>query len=90
PIRTIFRNNHTYNAEHWNLSDSLIYSPAGKWAVYGDSIIMTDTFPSIGQAYRYKIVFKDSLMELYGKEDLDRDGLNDDDYFGIQRKQNKH
>jgi len=88
PIRTIFRKDGTYNAEHWNLSDSLIYSPAGRWKIYGDTILMTDTFPSIGQAFRYKIVFKDSLVEFYGKEDLDRDGFNDDDYFGVQKRQN--
>lgn len=87
PIRTIFRADGSYNTEHWNLADSLIYNPAGRWAVYGDSILMTDTFPSIGQAYRYKLVLKDSLVEFYGREDLDRDGLNDDDYFGIQRRQ---
>lgn len=87
PIRTIFRKNGTYNSEHWNLSDSLIYNPAGRWVIYGDTILMTDTFPSIAEAYRYKVVFKDSLVEFYGKEDLDHDGLNDDDYFGIQRRQ---
>lgn len=87
PIRTFFRKDGTYNSEHRNLADSMVYNPAGRWVVYGDTIVMTDTFPSIGQAYRYKVILKDSLVEFYGMEDSDRDGKNDDNYFGIQRRQ---
>ncbi len=87
PIRTFFRKDGTYNSEHRNLSDSIVFNPAGRWAIYGDSLVMTDTFPSIGQAYRYKVVLKDSLVEFYGLEDSDNDGQKDDLYYGVQRRQ---
>src|SRR4051812_6287727 len=30
PIHTIFKVNGTYNSEHFNLKDSLVFNPAGK------------------------------------------------------------
>lgn len=87
PIRTFYRADGTYNSEHRNLKDSLIYNPAGRWAIQGDTIIMMDTFPERALSYRYKIVIKNNIAEFTGLEDCDRDGNADDDYYGTQRRQ---
>ena len=31
PIRTFFREDSTWNSAHYNLNDSLVYNPSGKW-----------------------------------------------------------
>lgn len=86
PIRTIYRPDGSYNSEHRNLKDSIIYNPAGRWIILGDTIIMTDTFPERGPAYKYHVRIKGDIAEFTGIEDCDRDGKNDDHYFGVQRK----
>jgi len=87
PIRTFYRGDGTYNSEHRTLRDSIIYNPAGRWAILGDTIIMRDTFPEPGLSYRYKIVIKGDVAEFTGMEDCDRDGKADDNYSGTQRRQ---
>lgn len=87
PIRTIFRANRTYNSEHYALNDSLIYNPAGKWLILGDTLHMWDTFPNIDHTYKYKVNFKDDLVKFTGIEDCDGDGKEDDLYTGTQKKQ---
>lgn len=88
PIRTFFNADGTYHSEHRNLSDSIIYNPAGKWKIEGDSITMTDTFPKANLTYRYKLAIKDGQVEFWGKEDFNGDGKTDD-YYGKQRKFDK-
>src|SRR5688572_19611781 len=87
PIRTFFRSDGTYNSEHIDLKDSLVYNPAGKWQVVGDTLVMTDTFPKVGASYKYQLVIKGDLAEFSGVEDSDGDGKADDLYFGTQRRQ---
>jgi hypothetical protein len=86
PIRTFYRENGTYNSRHYSLGDSLFYNPSGKWHFSGDSLVMTDTFPENGKTYRYLVRFEDDFAEFIGKEDVDGDGENDDDYHGLQRR----
>jgi hypothetical protein len=87
PIRTIYRKDGSYNSEHRNLNDSIIYNPAGKWYILGDTIFMTDTFPERGLTYKYHVRIKGNIVEFTGVEDCDRDGKKDDEYFGIQCKE---
>ena len=93
-IRTLYKENGSYNSEHKNLQDSIIYNPAGKWSIVGDTLIMTDTFPKKGLNYKYKLEIKENngvnkeiIAEFFGVEDFDQDGKIDDKYYGIQRKQ---
>lgn len=94
-IQTFFKADGTYNSVHTNLNDSVIYNPAGKWSVTGDSIIMTDTFPQAGISYKYRLSIREQntngkqelLAEFWGVEDFDQDGKKDDSYYGVQRKQ---
>src|SRR5688572_12368993 len=46
PIRTFFRVDSTWNSAHYNLEDSLVYNPSGKWWLSGDSLVMAQSFPS--------------------------------------------
>lgn len=87
PIRTFFNADGTYNSEHHNLNDSIVYNPAGKWNVVGDSLFMRDTFPQKGLAYKYRITLDSDIAEFRGVEDFDQDGNKDDEYYGSQRKQ---
>ncbi len=87
PIRTFFKANRRYNSEHINLNDSVIYNPAGRWIIIGDTLHMWDTFPKEGLTYKYKLNFKQNLVEFYSVEDCDGDGKADDLYYGTQRKQ---
>lgn len=90
PIITYFKGNGTYNSEHRNLNDSIVYNPAGKWEINGDSLFMTDTFPEAGLNYRYKLLINEDhgkvTAEFWGTEDFDQDGKKDDTYYGMQRK----
>ena len=85
-IRTFFRANGTYNSEHRNLKDSIVYNPAGNWSIVNDSLLMTDTFPQAGLSYKFKLAIKDSTAEFWGLEDFDQDGKKDDAYYGKQNK----
>lgn len=87
PIRTFFRQDGTYNSEHRDLNDSIVYNPAGRWTLNGDSLYMTDTFPQKGVSYKYKILVHGDILEFSGYEDFDQDGMKDDVYLGTQRKQ---
>lgn len=90
PIETHFNENGTYNSIHRNLHDSIIYNPAGKWFVKGDSLFMNDTFPEKGIGYKYRFVIttkdNETVVEFWGHEDFDQDGRKDDLYYGRQRK----
>lgn len=86
PVKTVYFGDGTYMAEHRNLNDSIIFNPFGVWKIFGDTIVLRDTFPSAGPEYKYKVVIKDNLAEFFGKEDCDNDGTADDDYYGSQRR----
>jgi hypothetical protein len=86
PIRTYFWYNGTYNSLHYDLRDSLVYNPAGRWFLRNDTLVMTDTFPEPGMQYRYRVALSGDMAEFWGMEDLDGDGQADDHYYGTQRK----
>jgi len=86
PIRTYYWPDGTYNSLHYNLNDSLIFNPSGKWFLRGDSIVMQDTFPELREPYHYKVTLYGDILEFSGTEDCDNDGKRDDHYYGTQRK----
>ena len=86
PVKTIYFGDGTYMAEHRNLNDSVIFNPFGVWKIFGDTIVLRDTFPTPGPEYKYKVVIKENIAEFFGKEDCDNDGTADDDYYGAQRR----
>src|SRR5687767_13423356 len=38
-IRTSLRKDSTWNSAHYDLKDSIVYDPSGKWWVVGDSLV---------------------------------------------------
>lgn len=89
-ITTCYKADGTYNSEHRNLQDSIVYNPAGKWEIIGDSLFMRDTFPEAGLNYKYKLSISKKgdkvTAEFWGIEDFDQDGKKDDVYYGKQKK----
>ena len=85
PIVTTVFDDGTYISEFRNSFDSLIYKPKGTWIIDGDSLIMEDH----QAVYRYQIFIDGDRAEFKSLVDWDNDGKNDDEYFGVQRKQGK-
>ena len=88
PIRTFFREDSTWNSAHYNLNDSLVYNPSGKWWVQGDSIVMLQTFPSPDTTL-YFLTLKSDTASFESLLDWDGDGKKDDRYLGRQLKVNR-
>jgi hypothetical protein len=85
PIRTYFRFDSTWNSAHYNLRDSLVYNPSGKWWIEGDSLIMQQLFPS-PEMTSYKLTMNADTAVFECMYDWDMDGKKDDHYFGRQVK----
>ncbi len=85
PIRTYFRDDGTFNSEHFNLKDSLVLNPEGTWSATASEIAMITQRP-----------FTDTTSCTYSLEgdvvtfgcwvDWDQDGEKDDWYLGTQKK----
>ena len=88
PIRTFFRPDSTWNSAHYNLNDSLVYNPAGKWWIENDKLIMLQNFPS-PDTTGYALIFTNDTASFEGNVDWDIDGSKDDVYFGKQIKVNR-
>ena len=87
PIRTFFRADSTWNSAHFNLKDSLVYNPSGKWWFENHKLIMMQYFPS-PDTTSYDLNIKSDTATFEGNVDWDRDGKKDDVYFGRQIKVN--
>jgi hypothetical protein len=86
PLRYYFWADSTYNILHYNLKDSLVFNPSGKWRIELDTLVMQDTFPKLGELYKYRIELKGDIVEFSGLEDADSDGKKDDQYYSTQRR----
>lgn len=84
PIITIIHEDGTYISEFRNSFDSLIYRPEGTWMIDGDTLIMEDH----QAVYKYQIFIDGDMAEFKNMIDWDNDGNVDDEYSGIQRKNN--
>ena len=82
PIVTTIYENGTYMSEFRNSFDSLIYKPEGTWLTDGDTLIMQDHQAT----YKYQIFLDGDRAEFNSLIDWDNDGLADDEYQGVQRK----
>lgn len=85
PIRSFFRTDSTWNSAHYNLKDSLIYDPSGKWWVADGKLTMLQLLPSADTTiYNYSL--KSDTATFEALVDWDMDGKRDDKYFGKQIK----
>ena len=88
PIRTFFRADSSWNAAHYNLKDSLVYNPSGKWWFENDKLIMMQYFPS-PDTTAYDLDIKNDTATFEANVDWDRDGKKNDVYFGKQIRANR-
>ncbi len=88
PIRTFFRADSSFNSAHYNLKDSLVYNPSGKWWIENDRLVMLQNFPS-PDTTSYELIMKNDTASFEGMVDWDMDGKKDDVYFGRQIKVKK-
>ena len=85
PIRTFFRSDSTWNSAHYNLEDSLVYNPSGKWWINEDKLVILQDFPS-PDTTSYSLLLKKDTASFETLLDWDMDGKKDDNYFGRQVK----
>ena len=83
PIRTFFRTDSTWNSAHYNLNDSLVYNPSGKWWLHAEKLVMLQDFPS-PDTTTYSLSLKNDTASFETMLDWDMDGKKDDFYFGKQ------
>lgn len=83
PIRTFFRTDSTWNSAHYNLNDSLVYNPSGKWWLHAEKLVMLQDFPS-RDTTTYSLSLKNDTASFETMLDWDMDGKKDDLYFGKQ------
>ena len=85
PIRTFFRADSTWNSAHYNLKDSLIYDPSGRWWIQEDKLTMLQLLPSPDTTV-YSFSIKNDTASFECVIDWDMDGKKDDEYSGKQIK----
>lgn len=88
PIRTFFREDSSWNSAHYNLKDSLVYDPSGKWWIEEDKLVMVQQFPSPDTTI-YSLHLRNDTASFEGILDWDMDGKKDDNYSGKQIKISK-
>ena len=87
PIRSFFRTDSTWNSAHYNLKDSLVYNPSGKWWIKENKLVMLQEFPSPDTTI-YTVVLNKDTASFESLLDWDMDGRKDDLYSGRQIKVN--
>ncbi|MBZ0244532.1 MAG: hypothetical protein K8H85_01165 [Cyclobacteriaceae bacterium] len=85
PIRTYFRNDGTFNSEHFNLQDSLVLNPSGSWTATDGEITMMTTQP-FSDTTMCTYTIKGNVVTFGCWVDWDEDGEKDDWYLGTQKK----
>ena len=86
PIRTHFKSDGTYYSEYRNLNDSIVRMPKGTWGIKGDTITMVQLSPG-KSSYKMHVSITNNIATFAGLIDFDGDGKDDDEYYGMQKKQ---
>jgi hypothetical protein len=85
PIRTFFYADSTYNSAYYNLKDSLVNNPSGKWWIADGKLIMLRVFPS-PDTTAFSLSINKDTASFEALIDWDMDKKKDDNYFGRQIK----
>ena len=85
PIRTFFRADSTWNSAHYDLNDSLVYNPSGKWWIENEKLVMQQMLPSLDTTVYALLIIKNTAS-FECLLDWDMDGKKDDKYYGTQVK----
>lgn len=86
PIVTEYSADNRYRSLYRNLADSLVRTERGIWNVFGDTLMLI----SPEATYQYEVIQKGETLEFRSLLDWDGDGLEDDEYIGIQKIMKKH
>jgi len=85
PIRTHFMEDGTYYSEYRNVKDTLVKKPSGTWKLKRDSLFMTQQIPD-KSIYKFHLKIIKDRATFTGVIDFDGEGIDNDEYFGIQKK----
>lgn len=85
PIRTHFLDDGTYYSDYRNLKDSTVRRPAGTWSLKGDSLMMTQLTPD-KSILTVQLKISNDHATFHGLIDFDGEGVNNDEYWGVQKK----
>jgi len=80
PILTEYSTDNRYRSTYRNLSDSLLRTERGIWNVFGDTLMLV----SPEATYQYEVIQQGKNLEFRSILDWDGDGVEDDEYVGIQ------
>lgn len=88
PIKSYYEagNGSTYYSEYIGLDGEIQDVTRGKWYVNGDSLRLVTPIAT----YEYLVSFAGGKTEFRAVLDWDRDGEDDDEYLGVQRKISKY
>lgn len=82
PILTEFFPDHKYRREYRDLQDSLTQVNRGIWNLFGDTLMLIEP----GATYQYKLRLEGDFLRFETYLDWDGDGVEDDEYTGMQKK----
>jgi hypothetical protein len=85
PIRSFFRSDSSWHSAHYNLNDTLIYDPSGRWWLDGDKLTLQQSSPSPDTTV-YTLKISNDTATFEAMLDWDMDGRKDDKYIGRQIK----
>ena len=85
PIRTHYLKDGTYYSEYLNLKDSVVRKPTGIWTIKGDSLFMTQLTPNKA-TYHFHLTINKDRATFTGIIDFDAEGVNNDEYYGVQKR----
>jgi len=88
PIQSFFKEDSSWNSAHYNLKDSLVYNPSGKWWIENNKLVMLQQLP-FGDTTIYSFDIKKDTATFECMLDWDMDGKKDDNYSGKQIKVSK-
>ncbi|MBK7870159.1 MAG: hypothetical protein IPJ74_05455 [Saprospiraceae bacterium] len=81
PIITYYDTTNKFRSEYKNQSDSLVGLTRGIWNTFGDTLMLI----APDATYQYKVTMQNGKAEFRCLLDWDGDGLEDDEYIGIQK-----
>ncbi len=82
PVRTYFEPDNTYRTEYRGLNDSLVSVTRGMYNVFGDTLMLIEPEAT----YQYRVLLKEGQAHWRATIDWDGDGVEDDEYYSIQRR----
>lgn len=81
PITTYYDADNKFRSAYKNQSDSLVRLTRGIWNTFGDTLMLI----APDATYQYQVNLKNERAEFRCLLDWDGDGLEDDEYIGIQK-----